>query len=120
MSSVVVRRRRIVAVAAGLGSAVLGALPWAAADRGDMPSRRPAARGAVRLVNGVGAALPGRWQSWADQSLMPTVPRRVRVLLKRCPDRPRSAGCVYTRRPRTIYLRLHLRDPRGVLLHDLG
>ena len=31
-----------------------------------------------------------------------------------------AAGCVYTRRPRTVYLRPGLRDPRGVLLHELG
>ncbi len=45
---------------------------------------------------------------------------RVRVRVQRCPARPASAGCVYTKRPRTIFVRPGLRDPRGVLLHELG
>jgi hypothetical protein len=45
---------------------------------------------------------------------------RVVVRRVRCPARPAAAGCVYTRRPRTIFLRPGLRDPRGVLLHELG
>jgi hypothetical protein len=74
----------------------------------------------VKLMTPGGKALPGRWQSWADASLVPTVLGRVVVRRARCPARPAAAGCVYTRRPRTIWLRPGLRDPRGVLLHELG
>jgi hypothetical protein len=95
-----------------------------AAGAGDRPAasaaKARAAVGAVRLVTRRGRPLPGRWQSWADASLMPTVLGRVRVRLARCPARPSAAGCVYTSRPRTIWMRRGLRDPRGVLLHELG
>jgi hypothetical protein len=113
-----VLRWSVVVVAVG---AVLGSVTaWAAA-----PVARPAARavpalGAVQLVARDGRALPGRWQAYADASLVPTVPGRVKVLLTGCPAMPRAAGCVYTRRPRVVYLRAGLRDPRGVLLHELG
>jgi hypothetical protein len=51
---------------------------------------------------------------------MPTLRDRVTVRIARSPARPSAAGCVYTRRPRTIFVRPNLRDPRGVLLHELG
>jgi hypothetical protein len=79
-----------------------------------------AKRGGVQLVERRGAPLPGRWQSWADASLMPTVSGRVTIRLARCPDLPRAAGCVYTRRPRQVWLRSGAGDPRGALLHELG
>ncbi len=83
-------------------------------------SSAKAAKGAVKLVTPHGRPLPGPWQGWARRALVPTVLGRVRVRLQRCPALPRAAGCVYTRRPRTIYVRPGLRDPRGVLLHELG
>jgi hypothetical protein len=79
-----------------------------------------AARGAVKLVLPGGKALPGRWQAWADASRMPTVRTRVTVRLARCPALPRAAGCVYTRRPRTIWIRPGAGDPKGALMHELG
>jgi hypothetical protein len=104
-----------VAVLVGLCSASAGAGAGAGAAK-----QRRAAVGAVKLMTPGGKALPGRWQSWADASLVPTVLGRVVVRRARCPARPAAAGCVYTRRPRTIWLRPGLRDPRGVLLHELG
>jgi hypothetical protein len=82
--------------------------------------RAPAAKGAVKLRTPRGLPLPGRWQPWARASLVPTVAGRVTVRRARCPARPSAAGCVYTRRPRTIWLRPGVDDPRGVLLHELG
>jgi hypothetical protein len=81
-----------------------------------------AAKGAVKLVTVRGKPLRGHWQAWANRALVPTVRGRVRVRVRvrRCPARPATAGCVYTRRPRTIFVRPRLRDPRGVLLHELG
>jgi hypothetical protein len=74
----------------------------------------------VKLVTARGGVLPGRWQSWADASRMPTPKGRMRVRFQRCPALPHAAGCVYTRRPRTIYLRVGGGDPRGTILHELG
>jgi hypothetical protein len=51
---------------------------------------------------------------------MPTPKGRITLRLQRCPAMPRAAGCVYTRRPRTIWLRVGAGDPRGTLLHELG
>jgi hypothetical protein len=114
MTRFMLRTWVLLAVVAALCAVVAGGV----AQADDRDAR--AAKGAVKLVTPRGSPLPGRWQSWADASLMPTVTGRVKVRLKRCPARPRAAGCVYTRRPRTIYLRPRLRDPRGMLLHELG
>ena len=82
--------------------------------------RARAAKGAVKLRTPGGRHLPGRWQPWARASLVPTVAGRVTVRRARCPARPSAAGCVYPRRPRTIWVRPGVNDPRGVLLHELG
>jgi hypothetical protein len=63
---------------------------------------------------------PGKYERWARASLMPTVGGRVRIRLTGCPALPRAAGCVYRKRPRTIYMKRGLRRPRAVLLHELG
>src|SRR5689334_5665446 len=75
---------------------------------------------AVKLVTPRGKPLPGSWQQWARGALVPTVTGRVVVRIARCPARPAAAGCVYSRRPRTIWLEPGTNDPRGVLLHELG
>jgi len=109
----------LLAVIAGLVPVALaGAL--AAGNERARPASARAAKGAVKLVTPRGKPLRGDWQGWADRALVPTVVGRVRVRLQRCPARPAAAGCVYTRRPRTVFLRPRLRDPRGVLLHELG
>lgn len=100
-----------------IAAAVLGV--WAL-GAGAGAARTTAARGAVKLVTVHGAKLPGRWQEWADASRMPTPKGRIRVRFARCPALPRAAGCVYTRHPRTIWLRLGAGDPRGTILHELG
>src|SRR3954447_6461500 len=74
----------------------------------------------VSLRGPGGRPLHGSWERWARASLMPTVSGRVTVRLNGCPALPRAAGCVYRKRPRTIYLRAGVRRPRSVLLHELG
>ena len=74
----------------------------------------------VSLTGPGGRQLHGSWERWARASLMPTVTGRITVRLTGCPALPRAAGCVYRKRPRTIYLRRGLRRPRSVLLHELG
>jgi len=98
----------VAAVAAMLVAAPAGAGP------------APRATAAATLTAPGGSALGGSWQRWASASLMPTVGGRVTVRLQRCPALPRAAGCVYRRRPRTIYIRPGVRRPRAVLLHELG
>lgn len=110
--------RRILALCTLVAAATVAVL-------GAVPSRVPAASvgaalGAVKLVARGGSPVPGRWQDWADGSRMPTPKGRIKLRLQRCPAMPRAAGCVYTRRPRTIWLRLGAGDPRGTLLHELG
>lgn len=79
----------------------------------------PAGDGA-QLVTPAGKPLAGNWQPWVDAALVPTVTGRVTVRLTGCPGYPRVAGCVFTRRPRVVYLKRGLKNPRGVLLHELG
>jgi len=79
-----------------------------------------AARGGVRLAVSSGRLIHGRWQAWANASLVPTVRGRVTLLLIGCPALPRAAGCVYASRPREVYMRRDVRDPHAVLLHELG
>ena len=67
-----------------------------------------------------GRSLHGSWERWARASLMPTVSGRITLRLSGCPALPRAAGCVYRKRPRTIYMRSGVRRPRSVLLHELG
>ena len=105
------------AVVAGLVPVV--AMGAAAAEQASTAGAK-ASKGAVKLVTPKGRALRGPWQRFADRALVPTVHGRVRVRVQRCPARPASAGCVYTKRPRTLFVRPGLRDPRGVLLHELG
>jgi hypothetical protein len=115
----VARWRLLLALIAGIVPVAL-ALALAASGEEARPSTARAAKGAVKLVTPRGRPLRGSWQRWADRALVPTVTGTVRVRLARCPARPSAAGCVYTRRPRTVFLRPGLRDPRGVLLHELG
>jgi hypothetical protein len=98
----------------------LCAAAFAAGAAAGAGSRARAAKGAVKLRTLRGAPLPGRWQSWADAALVPTIAGRVTVRRARCPARPSAAGCVFTKRPRTIWLRPGIDDPHGVLLHELG
>lgn len=79
-----------------------------------------AARGGVRLAAVGGKLVHGRWQAWANAARVPTVTGRVTLRLGGCPAAPKAAGCVYPQRPREVYLRRTARDPRAVLLHELG
>jgi hypothetical protein len=83
------------------------AIVFAAAPASGGPTASSAARAAPDLSPSApgGRTLRGSWQRWARASLMPTVAGRVTLKLTGCPALPRAAGCVYRRRPRTIYLR---------------
>jgi hypothetical protein len=110
----VLRRIAEIVVLVGLGSTP-GLLLVRAASATPV-----AAVGAVRLVSPEGAPLTGRWQAWANRSLVPTVTGRVVLRATGCPGLPKVAGCVYTSQPRVIYIKTGLANPRDVLLHELG
>lgn len=98
--------------------AVVVALVAAPAGAGPAPKARGSAE--LRMSAPGDRALKGSWLRWARASLMPTVEGRVIVRLQPCPALPRAAGCVYRKRPRTIYIRPGVRQQRSVLLHELG
>jgi hypothetical protein len=113
-SAQVLRTAVAVVALAGLGAFVVW--PSAGPARGDVL----AARKAVRLVTAAGKRPPGRWQAWANAALVPTVKGRVELRVARCPRARTAAGCVITKHPRVVYVAPGLRNPRGVLLHELG
>lgn len=102
--------------AAAAAAIALAAAPASGGAGG--PHSRAAAD--LSLTGPGGRSLDGSWQRWARASLMPTVGGRITLNLGGCPALPRAAGCVYRKRPRTIYLKSGLRRPRSVLLHELG
>jgi len=104
----VLRRLLLVFVLVGL----VGAL---AAD-----ARMQAHRSGVQLVKRGGAPVGGRWQEWADAARMPTVATKVKLRLKPCPALRSASGCVYSARPRRIYIRPDVETPHALLLHELG
>jgi len=67
-----------------------------------------------------GKPLRGSFHRWLHEARVPLVGGRIQILLGGCPGYPRFAGCVFSARPRRIYLRRGLRDPRTLLYHELG
>jgi hypothetical protein len=76
------------------------------------------ARGRARHAHRKGTG--GRLADVSGLGARTTVKGRVTIRRSGCPGLPRAAGCVYTKRPRVVYLRRGLRHPRSVLLHELG
>ncbi len=74
----------------------------------------------LTAVSASGDSMGGSYQRWIDQSRVPTVGGRVRLVLSGCPARPHFVGCVYRRRLRTIYLIAGAPNLRAVLYHELG
>jgi hypothetical protein len=67
-----------------------------------------------------GSQLGAPVHKWLHQAKAPLVRGRVRILIGRCPGAPDFVGCIFTRRPRVIYLSREARQPRAVLYHELG
>jgi hypothetical protein len=99
-------RRAALAVAAA-GAVALGAA-------GQAQAHPPAPFGPK------GRALGAPVHKWLHQAKAPLVRGRVRILIGRCPGAPDFVGCIFTRRPRVIYLSREARQPRAVLYHELG
>ena len=94
-----------------VGVAVLTALIVAA----------PALARAPRLVDQQGRSVRGQLQTWVLRSKAPLPPGRIQIRRVPCPLNPILAGCVYTLRPRVLYLLPGLRvQARRIFFHELG
>jgi hypothetical protein len=67
-----------------------------------------------------GGAITGKVHRWMHQAKVPLVGGRVQIRRRSCPGHPSFAGCVFSRRPQTVYLRPGLKEPRRLLYHELG
>jgi hypothetical protein len=71
-------------------------------------------------VDGGGRAIAGKLHRWIHQASVPLVRGRLQIRQEACPGHPLFVGCVFTARPRTLYLGPNARAPRLVLYHELG
>ena len=68
-----------------------------------------------------GRAIRGQLHTWLHQANVPLVRGRVQIRRTGCPGRPELVGCVFSARPRVMYLRPSgVRAPRLVFYHELG
>ncbi len=58
--------------------------------------------------------------AWLHEAKVPLVRGRVQIRREDCPGHPSLVGCVWTLRPRTLYLSRRARELRTVLYHELG
>jgi hypothetical protein len=72
------------------------------------------------LVAKNGRPIHGKRARWLRQSKMPIVHGRIRLITAGCPGRPLFSGCVFSGRPRTLYLRPGAQNPKAVIYHELG
>lgn len=79
-----------------------------------------ASAGIPKLINRAGKPIHGKRIKWLRQSRMPLVGGRIRILSGACPGNPQFSACVFSRHPRTMYVRPGGRSPKGVLYHELG
>ena len=93
-----------------VGLAVLMALVVAA----------PALGGGPVVVDQHGRQIRGKLQAWVLRSKVPLPSGRIQIRRLSCPFNAALAGCVYTRRPRIVYMRPGLHEPRRILSHELG
>jgi hypothetical protein len=67
-----------------------------------------------------GRPIAGKLHAWLHQAKVPLVRGRLQIRREDCPGNPSFVGCVFTLRPRTLYLSHRAREPRAVLYHELG
>ena len=72
------------------------------------------------LVDQRGKRVTGAPARWLRQSRMPLFRGRLKLVRAACPARPQFSGCVYTRRPRRVYVSPGARNPRAVAYHEMG
>jgi hypothetical protein len=77
------------------------------------------ARGPV-LVDQHGRLVRGKLHAWVHRAKVPLPSGRIQVRRALCPGNIALAACVYTARPRVVYMRPSVRDARRVFYHELG
>src|SRR4051794_27959882 len=77
------------------------------------------ARGPL-IVDQDGRLVRGKLQAWAHSAKVPLPSGRIQVRRMVCPGNIALAACVYTARPRIVYMRPGVRDARRVFYHELG
>jgi hypothetical protein len=71
-------------------------------------------------VNQRGDSIRGALHDWIHQAKVPLVGGRVQIRRESCPGHPTFTGCVFSGRPRTLYLKQGVTEPRRLLYHELG
>ncbi|MEA2406932.1 MAG: hypothetical protein QOE69_1051 [Thermoleophilaceae bacterium] len=72
------------------------------------------------FVDEHGRPIHGQLAKWARAAKVPLPGGRVQIRRAPCPSGLPVEGCVYTGRPRMVFLSPGLRQTRYVLLHELG
>jgi hypothetical protein len=67
-----------------------------------------------------GRPITGTVHRWLHQAKAPLVHGRVQLVFRACPRHAWLAACVFSNRPRRIYIRRGLVDQRRILYHELG
>lgn len=80
----------------------------------------PAAAHPPVPVDGLGRPIGGKVHAWLHQAKVPLVRGRIVIRRAPCPASPSFAGCVFTSRPRVLFLLPNLFEPRRLLYHELG
>jgi hypothetical protein len=73
-----------------------------------------------KVVDQQGRLVRGKLHGWVLRSKVPLPSGRIQIRRIPCPLSASFAGCVYTGRPRVIYMRPALHEPRRILYHELG
>jgi hypothetical protein len=95
-------------------------IPFAAAAALLAATAAPAVAHPPAPVTQQGEPIRGSIHRWIHESKAPLVRGRVQIRRGACPGHPSFAGCVFSKRPRTLYLKPDLREPRRLLYHELG
>ena len=72
------------------------------------------------VVDQQGRLVRGHLHTWIGRAKVPLPSGRIQIRRVACPLNASLAGCVYTRRPRVVYMRPSLHEPRRILYHELG
>jgi hypothetical protein len=80
----------------------------------------PALGRAPLVVDHEGRAVRGKLHAWIHRAKVPLPSGRIQIRRMPCPLNPLLGGCVYTKRPRVVYMRPGLNEPRRILYHELG
>jgi hypothetical protein len=72
------------------------------------------------VVDQHGQLVRGKVRAWILRAKVPLPGGRIELRRVACPVSPLLAGCVYTARPRIVYMRPGLHEPRRILYHELG